>query len=93
VEQVPDVSRRVCEPLHKNGSTEYRSAVCQLFCVKLGDRATTTHGKLQQPFGDDAMSRAQAFRWYKMLTEGRNIVEGKQRSKRPSTTRTSDKTA
>jgi len=32
------------------------------FCVKLGDSATTTHGKLQQAFGDDAMSSAQAFR-------------------------------
>ena len=32
------------------------------FCVKLGDSATTTHGKLQQAFGDDAMSSAPAFR-------------------------------
>ena len=28
--------------------------------VKLGDNVTTTHGKIQQAFGDDAMSRAQA---------------------------------
>jgi len=35
------------------------------FCVKLGDNATTTHGKIQQAFGDDAMSKAQAFRWQK----------------------------
>jgi hypothetical protein len=46
-----------------------------LFCVKLGDSATTTHEKLQQAFGDDAMSRAQAFRWHKMFSEGRTIVE------------------
>jgi hypothetical protein len=26
--------------------------------VKLSDNATTTHGKLQQAFGDDAVSRA-----------------------------------
>jgi len=50
------------------------------FCVKLGDSATTTHGKLQQAFGDDAMSRAQAFRWHKMYSEGRTIVEDEQRS-------------
>ena len=37
------------------------------FCVKLGDRDTTAHGKLQQAFGDDAMSRAQAFRGNKMF--------------------------
>jgi len=30
-------------------------------CVKLGDIATTTHGILQQAFGDDAMSRTQVF--------------------------------
>jgi len=30
-------------------------------CVKLVDIATTTHGILQQAFGDDAMSRTQAF--------------------------------
>ena len=35
------------------------------FCVQVGDNATTTHGKLQQAFGDDAMSKAQAFRWQK----------------------------
>jgi len=63
------------------------------FCVKLGDSATTTHGKLQQAFEDDAMSRAQAFPWHKMFSEGRTIVEDEQRSGRPSTTRTSDNTA
>jgi len=63
------------------------------FCVKFGDCFTTTHGKLQQTFGDDAMSRAQAFHWHKMFSEGRTIVEDEQHSGRPSTTRTSDNTA
>jgi hypothetical protein len=45
-------------------------------CFKLGDSATTTHRKLQQAFGDDAMSRAQ----HKpstgtMCYEGRTLVE------------------
>ena len=64
-----------------------------LFCVKRGDSATTTHKKLQQAFGDDTMSRAQAFRWHKMFSEGRTIVEDEERSGRSSTTRTSDNTA
>ena len=68
-------------------------ALCHLFFVKLGDIATTTHGKPQQAFGDDAISRAQAFRWHKMFSEDRNIGEDEQRSGRPSTTRTSDNTA
>jgi len=52
-----------------------------LFCVKLSDNATTTHGKLQQAFGDEAMSRAQAFHWHKMFSEGRTVVEDEQRSR------------
>jgi len=39
------------------------------------------------------MSRAQAFRWHKMFSEGRTIVEDEQLSRRPLTTRTSDNTA
>ena len=39
------------------------------------------------------MSRAQAFCWHKMFSEGRTIIEDEQRSGRPSTTRTSDNTA
>ena len=62
------------------------------FCVKLGDSATTTHGKLEQAFGDDAMSRAQDFRWHKIFSERRNIVEDESRSGRPSSKRTSDNT-
>jgi hypothetical protein len=89
---VRDVSGRVCEHCHGNGSTEHRAALCHLFCVKLSGSATTTHGKLQQAFGDDAMSRAQAFLWHKMFSEGRTLVEDEQSSGRPSATRTSDNT-
>ena len=56
------MSGGVCEPRHENGSTEHHAALCHLFFyVKLGDIATTAHGILQQAFGDDAMSRKQAF--------------------------------
>jgi len=39
------------------------------------------------------MSRAQAFRWHKMFSEGRNIVEDEECGGRTSTKRTSDNTA
>ena len=39
------------------------------------------------------MLRAQAFRWHKMVSEGRTIVADEERSGRPSTARTSDNTA
>jgi hypothetical protein len=48
------------------------------WCVKLGDSATTTHGKLQQAFEDVAMSRAQNFRWHNVFAEGRTLVEDEQ---------------
>jgi hypothetical protein len=63
------------------------------FCVKLWDSATTRNGKLKQVFGDDAMSRAQAFHWHKMFSEGRSLIEDQQRIGQPSVTRTGDNTA
>ena len=61
--------------------------------VKLGDSATTTHGKLQQAFGDYPISRATAFHWHKMFSEVRTIFEDEQRSGRQSAARTCDNTA
>jgi hypothetical protein len=56
------MSGGVCEPRHENGSAEHRAALCHLFlCVKLDDITTATHGILQEAFGDDAISRTQAF--------------------------------
>jgi hypothetical protein len=64
------------------------------FYVKVGDSVTTIHGKIQQAFGDDAMSRAQAFRWYKtFFFEGGTLIEDEQRSRRPSATQKCDNTA
>jgi len=81
------------KPCRGNGNTEHRAAVCHVFCVKLGDSATTTHGKLQQAFGDDASSTAQASRWHKMFSEGRTLVDDEQHCVRPSATRTRDNTS
>ena len=78
------------KPCRGNGNTEHRAAVCHLFCVKLGDSVTTTHGKLQQAFGVDASLTAQASRWHKLFSEGRNLVDYEQCYVRPSATRTRD---
>jgi len=39
------------------------------------------------------MSTAQVFRWHKMFSEGRTLVEAEQHSRQPSTTRTGYSTA
>ena len=71
------MSGGVCEPCHGNGSTEHRAAKCMQFFVVviLGDIATTTRGKICQPFEDDAMSRAQAFRWHKMFLKAEPLLK------------------
>jgi hypothetical protein len=58
-----------------------------LFC------ASTTHGELQQAFGDYAISKAQAFCWHKMFSEGRTLIEDEQHSRSPSTKWRGDNTA
>jgi hypothetical protein len=57
----------------------YASFFC--VCVKLSNSATTIHGKLQHAFGGDVMSKAQAFRWHNMFSEGRTLVEDEQVTK------------
>jgi hypothetical protein len=47
-------------------------------CVKHSGSANTTHGKLQQAFGDYAMSKAQAFCWHNTFSESRTPVEDQQ---------------
>ena len=41
------------------------------FCVKLGESATVTYGKLQRAYGEHFLSRAQVFRWHKSFLEDR----------------------
>jgi predicted ATP-dependent protease len=64
-----------------------------IIIIKLSNSATTTHGKFQQTFGDDAVSRTQAFRWHNMFSEGKTLVEDEQFSGQPSATQTGDNTA
>jgi len=80
VKLVPDVSGRVCEPCRGNGSTEHAQryatlCVCVCVCVKLGDKVTTTHGKIQQVSGDDAMSRSQGFPSTKYFLKAESLLK------------------
>jgi hypothetical protein len=40
----------------KMGARNIAQRYAIFLCVNVGDSATTTHGKLQQAFGDDAVS-------------------------------------
>ena len=65
-----------------------RSGMPSFFFVLNSVTIPPQHGKLQQAFGDHAISRAQAFCW--QFSEGKTLLEDDQRSRRPSTTRTGD---
>lgn len=63
------------------------------FCVKLENSATETLAMIEKAYGNDALSKAQVFRWHKTFKEGREDVEDEQRSGRPSTAHTLDNVA
>ncbi|GFY25364.1 protein GVQW3 [Trichonephila clavipes] len=60
------------------------------FCFRLGHKATETFAKLQLAYGDSVLSRAQAFRWFKAFSEGKESIEDEPRSGRHSVSKTAE---
>jgi len=60
---------------------------------EVGHNATETFQKLQQAYGEDVLSRAQVFRWFKAFSEGRKLIEDEPRSGRPSTSKNDENIA
>jgi hypothetical protein len=44
-------------------------------CVKLGENTTNTSDKIRKAFGNDFVSHAQVFQWYKDFVKGQETVE------------------
>jgi hypothetical protein len=44
-------------------------------CVKLNENVTETYEILKLAYGDQAVSRVQVFRWYKILLDGRECAK------------------
>ncbi|GFV36691.1 protein GVQW3 [Trichonephila clavipes] len=65
--------------------------ICIKFCFKLGKTSTETYEMMKTAFGDEAMSRARVFEWFRPFKEGRQSVNSGPRSGRPSTSRNEDK--
>ena len=72
-------------------NTEQR--ICINFCFKLGKTGTETYEMIKTAFGDEAMSRAEVFAWFRRFKEGRQSVNSNPRSGRPSTSRNEEKIA
>ncbi|XP_025417115.1 protein GVQW3-like [Sipha flava] len=67
------------------GDNNFEQRCAIRFCLKLGHSATETFQKLKQAYGESFLSRAQVFRWFKVFSEGRELIEDEPRSGRPST--------
>ena len=59
--------------------------ICIKFCFKLNKTAAETHRMLKEVFGEQALSQARTFEWFKHLKDGRESVEDRKYSGRPST--------
>jgi hypothetical protein len=55
------------------------------FCVRLGKSGSETLQLIHQAYGDDAMTRAAVFKWWKRFGNGEMNVKDEPRSGRPST--------
>ena len=58
---------------------------CIKFCFKLNKTAADTQWMLKEAFGEQALSQARTFEWFKHFKDGRESVEDDKHSGRPST--------
>ena len=58
---------------------------CIKFCQKLGDTQVKTIRKIQQAFGNEALSPTQIKQWFKRFKDDHALVENDPRSERLST--------
>jgi len=63
-----------------HGGNEQR--VSTKFCFKAGLYATVTLVLVQKAYGNKALNRSNAFRWYSLFREGRELVDD-ERGRRP----------
>ncbi|PNF28257.1 hypothetical protein B7P43_G06641 [Cryptotermes secundus] len=66
---------------------QHEQQYCIKFCQKLGDTQVETIRKIQQAFGDDAMSNSRIKEWYNHFKDGSISVDSEPCSGRPSTSR------
>ena len=59
--------------------------ICIKFCFKLNKTAAETHRMLKEVLGEQAVSQARTFEWFKRFKDGRESVEDRKHSDQPST--------
>jgi hypothetical protein len=64
--------------------------VCIKFCMKLGKSDTETPKMLREALGEHSLSRTAVFEWHSHFKVGRVSDEDDERSRRPSTSKTTE---
>jgi hypothetical protein len=59
--------------------------ICITFCFKLNKTAAETHRRLNEAFGEQALSQTRKSEWFKRFKDGRESVADRKHSGRPST--------
>ena len=59
--------------------------ICIKFCFKLNKTAAETHRMLKEAYGEQALSQARTFEWFKHFKDGQESVEDRKHSGRLST--------
>ena len=77
---------RVSANIEVVGVKEQRT--CIKFCFELNKTAAETHRMLKEAFGEQALSQARTFEWFKHFKDGRETVEDDKHSGRLSTCKT-----
>jgi hypothetical protein len=65
--------------------TDKEQKICIKFCFKLNKTAAEAHRILKEAFGEQTLSQARTFEWFKRFKYGRESVEDEKHSGRPST--------
>jgi hypothetical protein len=70
-----------------------KQGICIKFCFKLNKTAAETCRMLKEAFGEQALSQARTFEWFKCFKGGRESVDDNKHSARPSACTTPEMTA
>jgi hypothetical protein len=67
-----------------------KQRICIKVCFKLNKTAAETHRMLKEAFGEQALSQAIIFEWFKRFKDGPESVDDRKHSGRPSACTTSE---
>ena len=80
------------QPHIKTHGHSFDSRICIKFCVKNGIKCSKTLEMLKVAYGECTVSQKSIYKWYKLLTEGREEVNDDARPGRLSTSTTNENT-